>query len=57
MVKEYLKFQSLKRGQEIKVENAFRTGYWNVFKYNKDLERFLIANNVEHVCKDLSEYL
>ncbi len=29
-------------------ENFYRSGYWNVFKYSEELERFLIENKIAY---------
>ncbi len=51
VVNEYNKFNSL-RTKNLVTENFFRHSYWNVFKYNEDLEKFLKDNSIDYTIKN-----
>lgn len=50
IVTEYLKFQAAaSKAKFYDYENAYRSGYWNVFLYSEKLEEFLLDNKIGHV--------
>jgi hypothetical protein len=56
VVNEYQKFINSKR-TNVLAENLFKNSYWNVFKYDEVLEKFLIENSIDYSCKNLNEFL
>jgi hypothetical protein len=56
VVNEFNKFNSL-RTKDIIAELLFRNGYWNVFKYDECLEKFLKDNSIDYTCKDLIDFM
>jgi hypothetical protein len=56
VVNEYQKFINSKR-TDVLAENLFKNSYWNVFKYDEVLEKFLIENSIDYSCKNLNEFL
>lgn len=47
VVKNFNKFNCTNRSN-VKADNLFRSGYWNVFKYSQELENFLKNNLIEY---------
>lgn len=45
IVKDFNRFNNIKR--QFQVENYFRSGYWNVFKYTKQLDDFCKEYEIE----------
>jgi len=56
IINNYNKFNSV-RTKELDIRNVFRYGYWNVFHYNEQLEKFLKDNEIDYTVKNLSEFL
>jgi len=49
IIHEYLTFVNSK--DKPKCEPAYKTGYWNVFKYSQELEDYLKKENIDHTVK------
>ena len=56
IVKDYNKFNSI-RMKGLDIRNVFSYGYWNVFHYSEQLEKFLKDNQIDYSVKSLSEFL
>lgn len=48
IIKEWLKFLNSNKSENLIVEPAYRVGYWNVMKWNQQLEDFLVMNNIQY---------
>lgn len=54
-IHDYNKFMNTQKG-DLKYENLYRSGYWNVFKYSTELENFLKENNIDHSVKEIAAH-
>ena len=57
IVKDYVKWTSTERTHEFSKNHVFhahRHGYWNVFQYTAELEKFLQDHNIEYSTKENS---
>lgn len=54
VIKDYLKFSNrdYKALSPEHIVHAHRHGYWNVFIYNAELEKFLIDTEIEHIVRE-----
>jgi hypothetical protein len=56
IIEHYLKFINSKRDFETKL--VYKTGYWNVFWYTKELHDFVKENNIGHrLIKHLEKWI
>ena len=55
VVHDYLKFTNTPNRPNI--ENAYRNGYWNVFKFSETLRNFLKENKIRFTTKESSQTL
>ena len=48
IINDWLVFVNMDKPQGLVVEPAYRAGYWNVMRWNEELEKFLIENKIDH---------
>jgi hypothetical protein len=48
IINNLLRFERTPKPDNLVFEKAYSHGFWNVFKYNAELEQFLIDNQIKY---------